>query len=89
MATIYNITLAHIRQEDKKLRKSKVFCTLGPSCWSVEGLVSLLDAGMDVARFNFSHGDHKTHFAALERLRTALTLRPGKQCAFLLGNGIH
>ena len=30
-----------------------------PSCWDVDMLVKMLDAGMDVARLNFSHGDHK------------------------------
>ena len=55
---------------DLKDRKTKVICTLGyvfiqnltinrPSCGDVEMLVKMLDAGMDVARLNFSHGDHK------------------------------
>ena len=42
-------------------RKTKIVCTLGPACWSEEGLAALLDAGLNVARFNFSHGDHKGH----------------------------
>jgi pyruvate kinase len=50
-------------------RKTKVVCTLGPSCWSEEGLGALIDAGMNVARFNFSHGDHEGHLEVLERLR--------------------
>jgi hypothetical protein len=50
-------------------RKTKIVCTLGPSCWSEEGLAALLDAGMDVARFNFSHGAHADHQAVLDRLR--------------------
>ena len=60
-------------------------CTLGPACWSVEGLAKLLDAGMNVARFNFSHGDHVSHFGTLERLREALASRPGSHCAVMLG----
>jgi pyruvate kinase len=44
---------------------------MGPSCWELEQLEALIDAGMNVARFNFSHGDHATHAATLERLRQA------------------
>ena len=45
---------------------------------------ALLDAGMNVARFNFSHGDHATHSACLDRLREAVASRPGLQCAVML-----
>jgi pyruvate kinase len=50
-------------------RKTKIICTLGPACWSEEGLAKLMDAGMNAARFNFSHGDHPGHLSVLERLR--------------------
>jgi pyruvate kinase len=53
------------------LRRTKIICTLGPACWKVDQLETLMDAGMDMARFNFSHGDHVGHAATLERLRTA------------------
>lgn len=52
-----------------KERKTKIICTLGPACWSEEGLSQLMDAGMNAARFNFSHGDHKGHGEVLSRLR--------------------
>ena len=42
-------------------RKTKIVCTLGPACWSEEGIAKLIDAGMNVCRFNFSHGDHAGH----------------------------
>jgi pyruvate kinase len=53
------------------IRRAKLICTLGPACDSVEGLESLIDVGMDVARFNFSHGTHEQHGATFARLREA------------------
>lgn len=47
-------------------------------------LVKMLDAGMNVARCNFSHGDHKSHGQSLDNLREALKQRPDKTCAVLL-----
>ncbi|GIL77051.1 hypothetical protein Vretimale_3233 [Volvox reticuliferus] len=66
-------------------RKTKIVCTLGPSCWSEEGLTQLLDAGMDVARFNFSHGTHAAHQEVLDRLRKVWRERGNKRrIAYLL-----
>jgi pyruvate kinase len=53
------------------LRRAKLVCTLGPACDSLAGLEALIDAGMDVARLNFSHGSHEAHGAQLSRLRQA------------------
>lgn len=53
------------------IRRAKLICTLGPACDSVEGMKALIDAGMDVARFNFSHGTHEEHGQRLARLRQA------------------
>jgi pyruvate kinase len=53
------------------IRRAKLVCTLGPACDSVDGLKALIDAGMDVARLNFSHGTHEEHGAILARLRQA------------------
>lgn len=44
----------------------------------------LLDAGMNVARLNFSHGDHEMHARSLSNLRKAVAARPGCHCAVLL-----
>jgi len=64
-------------------RRTKIICTIGPASWSEEGLGKLLDAGMNVARFNFSHGDHGTHKATLDRLR-AVAAAKARTCAVLL-----
>lgn len=71
-------------QNSPSSRRTKVICTLGPSCWSVEGLTNLIDGGMNIARFNFSHGDHAGHFATLQRLREAVASRPASQVAVML-----
>lgn len=52
-----------------KDRRTKIVCTVGPASWSKENLGKLMDAGMNIARFNFSHGDHNGHGAVLDRLR--------------------
>lgn len=69
---------------DLNARKTKIICTLGPSCWDIENLIKMLDAGMNVARLNFSHGDHKTHGKSVENLREALKQRPDKTCGIML-----
>jgi pyruvate kinase len=55
-------------------RKTKVVCTLGPSCWSEEGLAELMDAGMNIARFNFSHGSHEDHQQVFDRVKKVCAL---------------
>jgi hypothetical protein len=52
-------------------RQTKIICTLGPACWDIPTLEDLIEEGMSVARFNFSHGDHEGHKACLDRLRQA------------------
>ncbi len=51
------------------MRKTKIICTIGPVSESEEKLKELLLAGMNVARFNFSHGNHDEHQMKLERAR--------------------
>lgn len=67
-----NITLSKVMAKtDVSLRQTKIICTMGPSCWDIPKLEELIDAGMSVARFNFSHGDHEGHKSCLDRVRTA------------------
>ncbi len=51
------------------MRKTKIICTLGPSTDSPEILEAMMKSGMDVARFNFSHGTHEDHKRRLEMLK--------------------
>jgi pyruvate kinase len=53
------------------MRKVKIVCTLGPATAGVPRLVELIEAGMDVARLNFSHGDYDTHRKTYQEVRTA------------------
>ena len=46
--------------------------------------MKLIDAGMSVARLNFSHGDHKAHGNTLANIRAAQAERPGKNIAVML-----
>jgi len=52
-------------------RRAKIVCTMGPAVSSEEGIAALLDAGMNVARMNFSHGDYADHEVIYRRLRAA------------------
>ncbi|WP_213318226.1 pyruvate kinase [Chlamydiifrater volucris] len=51
------------------ITRTKVICTIGPKTSSEEMLESLLDAGMNIARLNFSHGSHEEHAKVIVRLR--------------------
>ncbi|MET0899158.1 MAG: pyruvate kinase [Mycobacterium sp.] len=52
-------------------RRGKIVCTLGPAVGTDELVRELVEAGMDVARLNFSHGDHSDHEANYKRVRKA------------------
>ncbi len=51
------------------MRRTRIVCTLGPASDSDEVVRAMIGAGMDVARLNFSHGDHPAHAARVERVR--------------------
>ena len=53
------------------MRRAKIVCTLGPATESPEQIQALVDAGMDVARINRSHGDAETHAEVYRRVRAA------------------
>lgn len=51
------------------MRRTKIICTIGPASESEENLREIMKAGMNVARFNFSHGSHDEHKRKFERIR--------------------
>jgi pyruvate kinase len=53
------------------IRRTRIVCTIGPSSSSPAVLKNLIQSGMDVARLNFSHGDHDTHRRAAADVRAA------------------
>ncbi|WP_010678397.1 pyruvate kinase [Bacillus timonensis] len=65
------------------MRKAKIVCTIGPASESIEKLVALVNAGMNVARLNFSHGDFEEHGARIKNIREASKIT-GKNIAILL-----
>ena len=65
------------------MRKTKIVCTLGPATDSDDTLREMIAGGMDVARFNFSHGTHADHQARLDRL-DRLRREAGRHVAALL-----
>lgn len=64
------------------MRRTKIVCTIGPASRSPEALRLLVEAGMDVARLNFSHGAHETHAEVIRHLRT-ICAETGRSVALL------
>lgn len=65
------------------MRRTKIVCTLGPAVDTEGALRALLEAGMNVARLNFSHGSHEEHARRIERLKR-LRNETGIPCAIML-----
>ncbi|CAN1259750.1 Pyruvate kinase, cytosolic isozyme, partial [Linum perenne] len=74
LASMANIDIDGLLDDDMEGRicKTKIVCTLGPASRSVAMIEKLLKAGMNVARFNFSHGSHEYHQETLDNLRIAM-----------------
>ena len=53
------------------MKHTKIVCTIGPASDTVESLVKLVEAGMNVCRLNFSHGTHEQHAELIKRIREA------------------
>lgn len=64
------------------MKRTKIICTLGPATNTLDKIIALIHAGMDVARLNFSHGTHHDHKMRIEMVREASRIT-GKQIAIL------
>jgi pyruvate kinase len=69
---------------DVSKRRTKIICTLGQSCSDVDQVVKMIDAGMNVARLDFSQGDHKSNGQLVQNLQAGLKQRPDKVVAMVL-----
>ncbi|CAM2810278.1 pyruvate kinase PykF [Vibrio rarus] len=65
------------------MKKTKIVCTIGPKTESVEKLTQLVNAGMNVMRLNFSHGNFEEHAGRITNFREVMST-VGKQLAILL-----
>ena len=65
------------------MKKTKIVCTIGPASESAEILEQLIEAGMNVARLNFSHGDHDEHLVRIKRIRE-ISKKLGKPVGIML-----
>jgi pyruvate kinase len=68
--------------QSARLRRTKIVCTIGPASQSDKVLGDLIQAGMDVARLNFSHGDYRFHASTIARIRR-IARRLGRNVAIL------
>lgn len=60
-----------MNNQSKQMKNTKIICTLGPSSETKAIISSMIKNGMDIARLNFSHGDHKKHKKLIQNIRIA------------------
>ena len=64
------------------MRKTKIVCTIGPSSEKESVIAAMIENGMNVARLNFSHGEHRDHEKKMKVIR-ALSIKMGRPVAIL------
>lgn len=73
-----------IYREPVEQRRTAIICTIGPKTQTVEALLKLRRAGMDVLRMNFSHGSYEFHGQTIANLRKSFEVEPGSPVAIAL-----
>ncbi len=74
----------NIDDEPVNLRKTGIICTIGPKTATVDAIIKLREAGMNVARLNFSHGSHEYHWNVVKAIRQSFEMYPGRPVAIAL-----
>ena len=70
------------------MRKTKIICTLGPASVNESVIEKMLEAGMDVARVNFSHGSREEHGRTIDLFRSVRE-RAGRSAAVMLDTRLY
>lgn len=70
-------------------RKTKIVCTIGPSSCTREMIWKLAEAGMNVARLNMSHGDHKSHKKVIDLVKEYNAKSPENVIAIMLDTKVN
>ena len=73
---------------DLPLHKTKIVCTIGPASASPEVMGKMIQAGMNIARLNFSHGDFDSHRKVVRNLRSAAGAA-GKRIAIMADSPVQ
>lgn len=76
--------MSEIPHSIERARKTSIICTIGPKTNSVEAIVSLRKAGMNILRLNFSHGSYEYHKSVIDNLHKSYEVFAGPQIAVAL-----
>ncbi len=66
---VVSVAIMEVTERNRIMKKTKIVCTIGPASNNEETLKRMIDAGMNVARFNFSHGSHEVQKQNLDLVR--------------------